>query len=43
MKLFAEPEVKVIRLDVEDVIAASGGYCLTYNLDEDELPPIIIG
>lgn len=34
-KFFEEPEIKVIGLDVADVILYSGDY----ELGEDELPP----
>lgn len=36
-ELYAEPELEVIRFEATDIITTSGG------LDEDELPPIIVG
>ena len=36
---FLEPELEIIRYETMDVIAASNGG----GLDEDELPPIVIG
>jgi len=36
---FLEPELKIISFEPMDVIAASNGG----GLDEDELPPVVIG
>ncbi len=38
-ELFSEPELEVIRFEATDIITTSGGG----GLDEDELPPIIVG
>ena len=35
--LFMEPELEVTRFTVEDVITTSA------DLDEDELPPVVVG
>ena len=37
-KNFMEPELEICTFDVVDVIATSGD-----SLDEDELPPIVVG
>lgn len=34
---FLEPELNIIRFEIVDVITASG------SLDDDELPPVLIG
>lgn len=36
---FLEPELKIISFEIMDVITASD----SIGLDEDELPPVIIG
>lgn len=36
---FLEPELKIISFETMDVITTSGGG----GLDEDELPPVVIG
>ncbi len=36
-ELFSKPELKVIRFEATDIITTSS------ELDEDELPPIIVG
>ena len=36
---FCEPEIEIIRFESTDVITTSGGG----ELDDDELPPIIMG
>lgn len=38
-ELYAEPELEVIQFEAMDIITTSGGG----QLDEDELPPIIVG
>lgn len=37
-ELYTEPELEVIQFEAMDIITTSGG-----KLDEDELPPIIVG